>query len=457
MNPYDLIIIGAGPGGYIAAIKAAKLKKKVLLVEKDQVGGTCLNRGCVSTKTLLHTSELYSQIQNGTSIGISVSDVKIDLSSLYKRKDSVVSNLREGIHKLIKSNQIDLISGEAKFLSPSSIQVQDTIYSANHILIATGSLPYIPPIPGSTLDGVVTSDDLLAFPKAYDSLLIIGGGVIGVEFATFYQSIGCKVTILESRERILPNMDREISQNLSMILKKRGVSIITGAMVDRIEKDGELVCFYHLDKDSNAVETLVKSQGILMATGRKGNSDSLSLHNVGLQTSHGYITTDENFQTNVKGIFAIGDVVYGSPQLAHVASAQGIHVVSTVFGDSSLVDLSTYPACIYTSPEIACVGMSLEEAKTKGYEVIKGKAILSANCKSTIEMSERGFVKLVFEHSTMTLLGAQLMCSRATDLIGELCTAVTNQLTAFQLIRAIKPHPTLCEAIHEAVEDALAR
>lgn len=457
MNPYDLIIIGAGPGGYIAAIKAAKLKKKVLLIEKDQVGGTCLNRGCVPTKTLLHTADLYSQIQNSASIGINISDVKIDLPSLYQRKDTVVSNLREGIHKLIKSNHIDLINGEAKLLSPSSIQVQDTIYSANHLLIATGSLPYIPPIPGASIDGVVTSDDLLAIPKAYGSLLIIGGGVIGVEFATFYQSIGCNVTILESRERILPNMDREISQNLTMILKKRGVSIITGALVDRIEKDGELACYYHLDKDSNTVETLVKSQGILMATGRKGNTDTLSLQNVGLQTTHGYITTDENFQTKVEGIYAIGDVVYGSPQLAHVASAQGTHVVSTILGGSSSVDLSTYPACIYTTPEIACVGMSMEEAKAKGYEVIKGKAILSANCKSTIEMSERGFIKLVFEQSTMTLLGAQLMCSRATDLIGELCTAVTSKLTAFQLIRAIKPHPTLCEAIHDAALDALAR
>ena len=455
---YDLIVIGAGPGGYVAAIKAAGLKKKVALIEKEQVGGTCLNRGCVPTKTLLHTADLYQQLQKSSSMGLLASDVRIDLPTLYARKDAVVSDLRNGINKLIESNGIDLIHGEAKVLSPSTIEVNNTIYSTEHLLLATGSLPNIPPIPGATLEGVVTSDDLLKSPKAYDSLLIIGGGVIGVEFATFYQSIGCNVTILEMKDRILPTLDREISQNLSMILKKRGITIITGAMVDRIEKDEEdLICYYQTKKSSDHAESLLqnRSQGILMATGRKGNTSTLCLDNIGLQTEHGYLPTNSSYETKVDGVYAIGDVVLGGPQLAHVASAQGINVVSSMFQQVAPYHMSSYPACIYTNPEIASVGMTLEEAKASGYEVVQGKAILSANCKSMIEMTDRGFVKLIFDQSSMILLGAHLMCLRATDLIGELCTAVANGLTARQLQLAIKPHPTLCEAIHEAVDDAL--
>lgn len=449
MNQYDLIVIGAGPGGYVAAIKAAQMNKKVALIEKEKVGGTCLNQGCVPTKTLLHTANLYRELLQGTEIGLPCSG-NVHLNDLNVRKNAVIDELRHGIERLIKANSIDYIEGIATITSSSTVQVKEDIYVTDKILIATGSSPAMPPIPGIKLDGVVTSNELLNHPKDYKSLIIIGGGVIGVELASFYNMIGCQVTIIEAMDRILPTLDREISQNLSMILKKRGVTLITGARVTLIEKKELLCC----DVTTKSQQLQLCAEGILVATGRNGNIANLGLENVGVRLERGQILVNDFFETTVKDIYSIGDVILGSNSLAHAASAQGINAVSMMFGNSSIHDLSSIPACIYTSPEIACVGITSEDAKTNGIEILQGKAIMSANCKSMIEMVDRGFIKLIFERNTKVILGAQLMCKRATDMIGELTTAIVNKLTSDQLLLGVRPHPTFNEAITAAIEDA---
>ena len=465
MSSYDLIVIGAGPGGYISAIKAAQLKKKVALIEKNEVGGTCLNQGCVPTKTLIHSAELVRTLTHSEELGIVVSGVNVDFDALFERKNTVVAKLRQGIESLLKANRVDYYSGSCSFivdgarkekmhedcLGTVTVMVGDKVLSSDHVLIATGATPAKPPIKGIDLEGVITSYELLKEGKAYQHLVIIGGGVIGVEFATIYNSLGSKVTIIESMDRLLPNMDREISQNLSLILKKRGVDIYTGAKVNEIEKNESLICHFTDKTDDKQI----KADGILIATGRRANTSNLNLDAINLPTVRGHIQVSEHFETSVPNVYAIGDVILGGIQLAHVASAQGINAVAKMFGEPTPYNLDAVPSCIYTSPEIATVGLTADEAKAKGIPILQGKALMSANCKSVIENADRGFIKLIFEAEHQILIGAQLMCTHATDIIGELCTAVANRLTARQLASVIRPHPTFCEAVGEAIEDAL--
>lgn len=450
---YELIVLGAGPGGYVAAIKAAQLGHRVAVVESRDVGGTCLNRGCIPTKTLVHAAEVLEEIKSCEKLGIHAENVSYDFDGLHKRKTEVVEQLRGGIEGLFKSNKIDLIRGTGRILDSRRIQVGDQIYEADKILIATGSKPAMPPIPGLTLPGVVTSDEMLEGNGVKcGSLVIIGGGVIGVEFATIYHALGCQVTIVEAMERILPTMDREISQNLTMILKKRGIQVYTGARVEQVDQAGEnglAVRFIAKEKEQS-----VEAERVLVSIGRRANTEGICPPEMDLQMQRGMIPVDASFETCVKGVYAIGDIVLGGIQLAHVASAQGINAVCAMFGEAAPMNLSCIPSCIYTNPEIAAVGMTADEAKAKGIKTITGKAIMSANGKTVIAMADRGFVKLVFEEESKVLLGAVLMCSRATDMITGLSDAVANRLTMDQLAATVRPHPTFSEAIGEAIEDA---
>lgn len=447
---YDLIVIGAGPGGYVAAIKAAQLGMKTAVVENRQVGGTCLNRGCIPTKTLMHTAHLLHQMKSCEKLGLHVEGVSCDYKALHVRKEEVTAQLRKGIESLFQANKIDLISGSGVITGPGTVRVEDTEYAAKKILAATGSVPARPPIPGLDLPGVVTSDELLSSDALYNRLVIIGGGVIGVELATIYSALGCEVTIIEAMPRILPTMDKEISQNLSMILKKRSVKIFTGGMVERVEQGkGLTVRFTAKDKAES-----VQADGVLVSIGRRANTADLCAGGVDLGLDRGMIPVDDSFETCVKGIYAIGDVVKGGIQLAHVASAQGINAACAMCGVEPEVDLSVVPSCIYTDPEIASVGITADEAAAAGIPVKTGKALMAANGKTIITMGERGFIKLVFHGETGVILGAQLMCERATDMIGELCTAIGSGLTMKQLAAVIRPHPTFCEAVTEAVEAA---
>lgn len=453
MSDYQLIVIGAGPGGYVAALKAAKLGLKTAVVENRDVGGTCLNRGCIPTKTLLHTSELLREAREGEKFGVSAQGASVDFAAAHRRKAEVTEKLRSGIEGLFKQKKVDLLRGTGTILAPGQVSVEGQTYTADKILIATGSIPSRPPIPG--LEYAITSDELLeSQDKVYGSLVIIGGGVIGVEFASIYSALGCEVTVLEAMDRILPNMDREICQNLSMILKKRGVKIFPGAMVTSVEQreDGMRVVRYTLkDQPGEAV-----GEAVLCAIGRRPNTQGLFGEGFSVEMERGRILVDETFQTSVPGIYAVGDVS-SKIQLAHAASAQGTACVERLAGEEPLVDVSQVPSCIYTSPEIASIGITADEAKAAGRAVKVGKYVMFSNGKTVIVDGERGFIKIVADAETGVILGAQLMCERATDMLSQLTAAVVNGLTARQLLKVMRPHPTFEEGVGEALEDLLEK
>lgn len=459
MKEYQLIVIGAGPGGYEAAIRAAQLGLTTALIERRYVGGTCLNRGCIPTKAMLHSAQLYREAANFELFGLHTENTSFDWAKVHQRKNDVVVKLRTGIEQLIKANKIDFFNNSASILGKNDVQLdQGEVIRGENILIATGSVPARPPIPGLDLPNVVTSDELLDDPHftQADSLakeiLIIGGGVIGVEFASVFSSFGCHVTIVEAMERILPTMDREISQSLNMVLKKRGVSIHTGAMVEKLEQDENgLVCHFTEKGKAQAVP----AQQVLVAIGRRPNTQGLFAEGFEVACERGRIVTDENFRTSVDSIYAIGDVT-SKIQLAHMASAQGICAVHTIAGQKPPIDLRYVPGCIYTDPEIASVGITEDEAKQQGIPVKKGKFLMTGNGRSLIDEQERGFIKVLAHQETDVILGAQLMCSRATDIVAELATAIVNGLTCAQLAGVIRPHPTFCEGVTEAVEDVHA-
>lgn len=457
MNEYQLIVIGAGPGGYEAAIRAAQLGLRTALIERREIGGTCLNRGCIPTKAMLHSAQLYREASQFELFGLHTENTSFDWEKIHQRKNEVVTKLRGGIEQLIKANKIDFFNKSASILGKNDVQLGqgEEILHAENILIATGSVPARPPIPGLDLPGVVTSDELLDDPQfaRADSLakeiLIIGGGVIGMEFASVFASLGCKVTIVEAMERILPTMDREISQSLSMLLKKRGVDIHTGAMVEKIEQeDGQLVCCFTEKGKAQQVGV----QQILVAIGRRPNTQGLFAGGFEVACERGRIVTDQSFRTSVEGIYAIGDVT-AKIQLAHMASAQGICAAHIIAGQQPPINLNAVPGCIYTDPEIASVGITEDEAKAQGIPVKKGKYLMTGNGRSIIDEQERGFIKVIAHAETDVILGAQLMCARATDIVSELSTAIVNGLTCAQLASVIRPHPTFCEGVTEAVED----
>ena len=450
---YDLVVIGGGPGGYVAAIRASQLGMKTALVEQRELGGTCLNRGCIPTKTLMHAANQYRESADWTDLGLQLEGRRYDFAGLHQRKNAVIGQLRDGIAQLLKANKVDVYQAAGQIVDGNTVKAGEETLTAGHILIAAGSVPAVPPISGADLPGVVTSDGLLE-QQGVDCqrLLIIGGGVIGVEMASIYNALGKQVTIVEAAERILPPMDREISQNLSMILKKRGVEIYTGATVSAIQKtDNGLQCCFTYKKEEKTAEADV----VLISVGRRPCTAGLFAEGFAVaQTERGFVEVDGQFRTSVPTISAIGDVI-GRIQLAHAAEAQGIAAVEYMQGlGQSSVNYELVPSCVYTAPEIASVGMTADEAKKAGRDVVTGKYIMNGNAKTIIEQQERGFIKVVFDKETDVLLGAQLMCARATDFISELVTAVSLGLTREQLARTMRPHPTFCEGITEAVEGA---
>lgn len=449
---YDLIVIGAGPGGYVAAIRAAQLGMKVAVVEEREVGGTCLNRGCIPTKTLLHTAKLLQECRHFAEVGLTAGEVSVDMPALIARKEAVSAQLRGGIEQLFKGNKITLVNGRAVLCGEHQVQVSGgEVLEGEHILIAAGSVPAKPPIPGSDLPGVLDSDALLASDTLYKRLVIIGGGVIGVEFATVFASLGCQVTVIEALDRVLANMDKEISQNLSMLLKKDGVAIHTAARVEAItQADAGLAVQFVQKEQPQAVE----ADAVLIAVGRSANTSGLLAEGFSLPMERGKFLVNEHYQTACPSIYAIGDCIPGI-QLAHMASAQGVYAAEHMNGHACPLELSLVPSCVYTDPEIACVGLTADEAKAAGREVVTGKYVMTGNGKSIIELEKRGFIKLVFDKDSLALLGAQLMCARATDMIGEFTTAIANGLTAAQLAASIRAHPTFGEGIGEAVEEVV--
>ncbi|MEG0990171.1 dihydrolipoyl dehydrogenase [Gordonibacter sp.] len=454
---YNLIVVGAGPGGYVAAIKAAQLGLSVALVERDLVGGTCLNRGCIPTKTLLHTAELFGEIIRGEALGLHVEGARIDFPALRQRMGEVCGTMRNGVIGLLDANGIEVVPGNGRIEAPGRVSVTQSdgaifVLEADDLVVAPGSKPALPPIPGIDLPGVLTSDELLAQVPEFGRIAIIGGGVIGAEFAGFYQALGTEVTVIEAMGRLLPTLDRELGMSLAQLLKKRGGTVAASATVKAIEQGpaGSLVVRYEAKEALHAVEV----DGVLVATGRKAVADDLFAPDLGVELVRGRIPVDASMKTAVAHLYAIGDAADAGIQLAHAASAQGIVAVCALTSSTCDVDASTIPSCIYTSPEIASVGLTEAEAKEAGIALKTGKFPLSGNAKTIIADAERSYIKVVAAEDGR-ILGAQLMCNRATDIVGEFALAITAGLTVEEMARAVRPHPTYEEAVGEALDTLL--
>ena len=446
---YNLIVIGAGPGGYEAALEASEKGMKVALVEKDKLGGTCLNRGCVPTKTLMHTADIARELKDAAKFGVNVADYSVDAAKMQERKNEVLDTLRSGIAALMKKGKIDVYEGLGVIEGSGKVRVGDEVLETENILIATGSKTFVPPIEGADIPGIVTSDELLDKADGiYEHLVIVGGGVIGMEFASLYAALGTKVTIIEALERVLAPLDKEISQNVKMIGKKRGMDIHAKARVEKFAQgeDGKFITYFTEKDELQSVE----SDGVLVCIGRRANTDGLFAEGVSVEMNRDKIVVNDKYQTSLPGVYAIGDVI-GGIQLAHVATAEGRNAVAVMNGEEPSIKMNVVPSCVYTNPEIATVGITADEAKAAGLEVVTKKYIMSANGKSVLSDQERGFIKVVADAESKKLLGAQMMCARATDMIGELAVAIGNELTLDDVASIIHPHPTFVEGINEAV------
>lgn len=450
-NKYDLTVIGGGPGGYVAAIRAAQLGLKVAVIEDKQMGGTCLNRGCIPTKSLLHSSEVYQTAKTGLDFGIVVGDVQFDFGKIIAKKDSVVKRLRSGIEFLVKKNGATIINGLGYIKDKNTIEVtgkEPQTITTDKIIIATGSRPSRPPIPGLDSEKVLDSDSLLDLKNCPDKLVIIGGGVIGIEFATVFNSLGKDVTIIEMMDEILPGVDSEISSTIRKSLLKKGIILYTSSTVLSIETKKETECVFK----TNNVEQRETCDLVLVAIGRKPNSEGIGLENIGLVPEKGFINVNDKLETSVPGVYAIGDVT-GKVMLAHVASAQGLIAAANVAGIAQRMDYSVVPGCIYTSPEIATVGMTEAEAIKQGNKVKVGRFPVSANGKSMIMGETEGLIKIVTDETTGEILGTHILAPRATDMIAEMCLAMKLESTVEEISNTIHPHPTVSEIIMEAAHD----
>lgn len=446
----DIIVIGGGPGGYTAAFRLAMLGAKTILVERDQMGGTCLNRGCIPVKALLHSAELYTQSKNGAKFGVIAQNVQLDMAKVNAYKSDVVSTLVKGVEGLLKARKIELLRGEACFVGHKTLKVrlnngEEKTLTASHIIIAVGAKPASLPIPG--LDGadVFTSAKMLDVRTLPASIAVIGGGVIGMELATAYARFGTKVQVIEAQDRILSNFDEEICTQYTQIIKKQ-LSIQTSAQIQKIDDAPDGKKKVHYTKDGQMLEALVSK--VLLAVGNAPDTDALCLEKAGIVSQEGWIKTDEAFMA-AAGIYCIGDA-NGRMPLAHAASAQGIYVADLIMGQTPKIDLGIIPKCVYSDPEIASVGLTEAEVKTKGMPYKVGRFPLRANGRSLVLNKTAGFVKIIGSARHNEVLGVHIMGSSATELIGE-CTMVMRMEGCVEdIANTIHAHPTVGESIMEA-------
>ena len=456
----DAVVIGAGPGGYHAAIRLGQLGKKVICIDRDEVGGVCLNWGCIPTKALLHVGEVIRHIEHAAAIGLTVGKPDVDREGVAKFKTDVVNANVGGVKTLFKANGVEFLYGEASFKSPTEIAVKkkdggtDTIKAA-HVVVATGSAPIDVktwPRDGET---IINSDDAVVVKRIPKNLLVIGGGVIGLEFATVYARMGAKVLVVEMLPQILTGTDLDVAKTLGRILKKQGVEIMLDTKVGKIEKDGKtLHATFNGDGTGGKDETRDFDM-VLVAVGRRPVTDGLNLQAAGLALDDkGFVPVDQQLRTKVSNVFAIGDVT-GQPLLAHRAMKQGVIAAEVIAGDKSAAfDPVAVPNCVYTDPEVATVGLSEDEAKAKGYEVRIGKFPLAASGRARTMNESDGLIKLVGDAKSDLLLGMHIVAPQAESLIGEGVIALEMGATLEDIGLSVHPHPTLTESIMDAAEAA---
>ncbi len=453
---YDIIIIGSGPGGYVTAIRASQLGFKVAIVEKENLGGICLNWGCIPTKALLKSAQVYDYLKHVDEYGLSVKEFDKDFDAIIKRSRGVADGMSKGVQFLMKKNKIDVINGFGKIKSGIKVDVTDidkkvTEYSADHIIIATGArsreLPFLP------IDGkkVIGYREAMTLPKQPKSMIIVGSGAIGVEFAYFYNSMGTKVTIVEFLPNVVPLEDEDISKQFARSLKKSKIKVMTNSSVTKVDTSGEGVKATVKTKKG---EEILEADIVLSAVGIKSNIENIGLEDVGIVTDKDKILVNDFYQTNLPGYYAIGDVVPG-PALAHVASAEGITCVEKIAGlNPESIDYGNIPGCTYASPEIASVGLTENQAKEKGYEIKVGKFPFSASGKASAAGTKEGFVKVIFDAKYGEWLGCHMIGAGVTDMIAEAVLGRKLETTGHEVLKAIHPHPTMSEAVMEAVADA---
>jgi len=454
---YDLIVLGSGPGGYVTAIRASQLGLKTAVIEKESLGGVCLNWGCIPTKALLKSANVYDYINHADEYGIKISGHKADFSAVVKRSRDVAEKMSGGVQFLMKKNKIDVIMGTGKILPEKQIEVTDSsnkknTYSAKHIVIATGARSR--EIPSLKQNGIniIGYRKAMTLEKQPEEIIIVGSGAIGIEFAYFYNSLGSKVTVIEYMPRITPVEDEDISKELEKILKKQGINIMTSAELIESKANDDSVKVKIKNSKDEIIE--LEANVVLSAVGVKSNIENIGLENIGITVENDKIIVDEFYKTNVEGFYAIGDVVSG-PALAHVASAEGITCVENIKGlNTSTIDYNNIPGCTYCKPEIASVGFTEKQAIDNGYEIKVGKFPFSASGKAQSSGAPEGFVKVIFDAKYGEWLGCHMIGSNVTEMISEAVVGRKLETTGHEILKAVHPHPTLSEAVMEAVADA---
>ena len=455
---YDIIVVGSGPGGYVAAIRASQLGKKVAIVEKESLGGICLNWGCIPTKALLKSAQVFDYINHAEDYGIEVGTSKADFSKMISRSRGVADTMSKGVTFLMKKNKIDVLMGYGTLARGGKVLVEadgtKKEYSADHIIIATGArsrdLPNMP-IDHEKIIGYREAMSLKSQPK---SMVVVGAGAIGTEFAYFYNSIGTKVTVVEyMKQGLLPREDKDVSKELGKVLKKAGIAILANTSVETVDTSGS-GCKVTIKDRKSEQTSVIECDVVLSAAGVSTNLENIGLENVGIKAEKGKVLVDEYYRTNVKGVYAIGDITEG-PALAHVASAEAITCVEAICGHSpEPIDYENIPSCTYCAPEVASVGMTEAAAKEAGHGVKVGKFPFSASGKATAGGTKEGFVKLIFDDKYGELLGAHMIGANVTEMIAEIVAIRKLETTGHELIKTIHPHPTMSEAVMEAAAAA---
>ncbi len=454
---YDLIVIGSGPGGYVAAIRASQLGLKVAVVERDELGGICLNWGCIPTKALLKSAQVFEYLQHAADYGIKINGAaEADFESMVKRSRGVADGMSKGIQFLLKKNKIDTIIGFGKITKDKKVEVKGvdgktSLYTAKSIVLATGARSR--ELPNLKQDGkkIIGYRQAMTLAKQPKSLVVVGSGAIGIEFAYFYNAIGTKVTVVEFLPNIVPVEDEEVSKQLERSLKKSGISIMTDASVESVDTSSDVL---KVKVKTKKGEEILEADVVLSAVGIVSNIENIGLEEAGVKTDKGKVLVDDFYKTNIDGIYAIGDIVKG-PALAHVASAEGIICVEKIAGHHPApLNYGNIPGCTYCSPEIASVGMTEKAAREAGYEIKVGKFPFSASGKASAASSKDGFVKVIFDAKYGEWLGCHMIGANVTEMIAEAVVARNLETTGHEIIKSVHPHPTMSEAIMEAAAAA---